>query len=106
MAKLILRRGVREAMERQREAYEVLNLSSWNLASMPPVVPKKNILLIEAMHDLFAPKEALEELWQTWGQPEIWRLPHGHIMPGMGLVPGLTGRVLRWLAPRLEETRS
>jgi hypothetical protein len=42
------------------------------------------------------------ELWQRWGQPEIWRLPHGHIS---GLfVPGLTGRVFDWLAPRLEKT--
>jgi pimeloyl-ACP methyl ester carboxylesterase len=100
LAKVILRRGIREAMERQREAYKALNLTSWNLASTRPVIPKENILLIEAMHDLFAPKEALEELRQAWGQTEMWGLPHGHV--GVALsVRGLTGRVLRWLAPRL-----
>jgi len=36
-----------------------------------------------------------------WGKPEIWRLPHGHIS-WMG-APGLTGRVLRWLSPRLSK---
>jgi hypothetical protein len=45
------------------------------------------------------PKEPIEELWQMWGRPDIWRLPHGHI--SKGLVPGLTSRILRWLSPRL-----
>jgi hypothetical protein len=58
-----------------------------------------NMLLIEAIHDLLAPKEAIEDFWQAWGRPDIWRLPHGHTS-FMG-VPGLTGRVLRWLAPRV-----
>jgi hypothetical protein len=57
--------------------------------------------LIEAIHDLCVPKEAIEELWQAWGRPDIWRLPHGHVGVGCMGVPGLTGRVLRWLAPRL-----
>jgi pimeloyl-ACP methyl ester carboxylesterase len=101
MAKLILRRGIRRAMQRQRAAYESLNLCSWNLTSTQPAIPKESILLIEAIHDLVAPKEAIEELWQTWGQPDLWRLPHGHVRLGLG-VPALTGRVLRWLAPRLD----
>jgi hypothetical protein len=42
----------------------------------------------------------MEELWQKWGQPEIWRLPQGHVSLALG-VPGLTGRVLHWLSPRL-----
>jgi hypothetical protein len=33
------------------------------------------------------------------GQPEIWQLPHGHI--SALFVPGLAGRVLRCLEPRL-----
>jgi hypothetical protein len=42
------------------------------------------------------------ELWQSWGQPEIWRLPHGHISTAVtASMPGLPGRVLRWLSPRL-----
>ncbi len=44
-----------------------------------------------------------QELWQKWQQPEIWRLPHGHVS---GLfVPGLMGRVVRWRSPRLEAGR-
>src|SRR5712691_7750511 len=58
------------------------------------------IMLIEGIHDLFAARQPIEDLWQKWEQPEIWRLPHGHI--GAQLVLGLMGRVLRWLAPRLE----
>ena len=26
------------------------------------------------MYDLFAERQPIEELWQKWGQPEIWRL--------------------------------
>jgi hypothetical protein len=46
--------------------------------------------------------EQTEELWQKWGQPEIWRLPHGHI--SWMFKPGFTGRVLDWLASRLEKS--
>jgi len=59
--------------------------------------------LIEGIHDLLAQRQPIEELWQKWEQPEIWRLPHGHISGWF--VPGLMGRVLRWLAPRLEAGR-
>jgi hypothetical protein len=74
-----------------------------NLILSTPVVPKENILLVEGIHDLFADRQAIEELWQKWQQPEIWRLPHGHVSGQ--LVLGLMGRVLRWLAPRLEAGR-
>jgi hypothetical protein len=46
--------------------------------------------------------EQTEELWQKWGQPEIWRLPHCHI--SWMFKPGFTGRVLDWLASRLEKS--
>ena len=78
-----------------------------NLILSTPVIPKENILLIEEMHDLFAEAQTIEELWQKWQEPEIWRLPHGHVsgvLVGI-FVPGLTDRVLRWLAPRLEAGR-
>jgi hypothetical protein len=45
----------------------------------------------------------MEDLWQKWGQPDIWWLPHGHVGVCCGFVPGLPGRVLRWLAPRLNK---
>jgi hypothetical protein len=64
-----------------------------------PVIPKENILLIEGKYDLFIEQAITEELWQKWEQPELWRLPHGHI--SWNFAPGVTDRVLRWLAPRL-----
>jgi hypothetical protein len=76
-------------------------LTPVNLTLLQPAISRKNILLIEAIHDLHAPKEDIERLWQAWGQPDIWRLPHGHI--SWIFTPGLTSRVLRWLAPRLDK---
>ena len=64
-----------------------------NLILSTPVIPKENILLIEGIHDLLAERQPIEELWQKWKQPEIWRLPHGHISGWF--VPGLMRRVLR-----------
>ena len=92
-------RRVREALQALRPAHEALDTTRLNLILCTPVIPKENILLIEGIHDLFAPRQPIEELWQKWEQPEIWRLPHGHIS---GLfTPGLTERLLRWLSPRL-----
>jgi dienelactone hydrolase len=74
-------------------------LSKLNLVAHRPLVPKINILLVEALHDVFVPKETVEELGQAWEGPEIWRLPHGHIT-----VLGSTTTVqeaVRWLGPRL-----
>jgi hypothetical protein len=45
-------------------------------------------------------RKSMEALWQAWGQPDIWRLPHSHA--SKSLLPGLADRILRWLAPRLE----
>jgi hypothetical protein len=97
---VILRRRIRESWLKQRAALERLNLTSLNLTSAPPIIPRDNILLIEPIHDLFVGSEPIGELWQKWGQPCIWRLPHGHV--SKSLLPGLTGRALRWLVPRLE----
>jgi hypothetical protein len=60
------------------------------------VISKENVLLIEGIHEGLSHSI---ELWQSWGQPEIWRLPHGHV--STIFMPGLSGRILRWLAPRL-----
>jgi pimeloyl-ACP methyl ester carboxylesterase len=81
---------------------EGLNLTAMNLLTTQPVIPSKNILMLEALHDsMICPKDDTEDLWQAWGQPDIWRLPHGHVGVCCGFVPGLPGRVLHWLAPRL-----
>ena len=96
-------RRVREALQALGPAQESMDTTRLNLVLSRPVIPKENILLIEGMHDLLAKAQPIEELWQKWQQPEIWRLPHGHITTLF--VPGLTGRVLRWLSPRLEAGR-
>ena len=90
---------MRKTLEKQKAAREALDKTPMNLTLSQPVIPKENIMLIQGRYDLFLEPENTEELWQKWEQPEIWRLPHGHIS---GLfVPGLTGRVLHWLSPRL-----
>jgi hypothetical protein len=81
---------------------EALNLTAMNLTITKPLIPVENILLLEAFHDsMICPKEDTEDLWQAWRQPDIWRLPHGHVGICCGFVPGLTGRVLHWLSSRL-----
>ena len=94
-------RRVREALQALRPAQEAVDTTRLNLTLSTPVISKEKILLIEGIHDLFADRQAIEELWQQWQQPEIWRLPHGHV--STQFVLGLMGRVLRWLAPRLDK---
>jgi pimeloyl-ACP methyl ester carboxylesterase len=96
-------RRVREALQALRPAQEAMDTTRLNLTLSAPVIPRENILLIEGIHDLFAERQPIEELWQKWQRPEIWRLPHGHVSALLRL--GLMGRVLHWLAPRLEAGR-
>ena len=84
-----------------RPAHEAMDTTRLNLILSKPVIPKENILLVEGIHDLFAERQPIEELWQKWKQPEIWRLPQGHV--SWMFMPGVTSRVLRWLSPRLDE---
>jgi dienelactone hydrolase len=103
IAEQFVRRNIREALQERRVAWEQLNMTPLNLTLTRPNIPPENILLIEGVHDLFVRAEPVEELWQAWGRPDIWRLPHGHVIIGCGLLPGMTGRVLRWLSPRLDK---
>ena len=100
---LITRRHVREAWRALCVAEEKLDATPFNLTSTQPAIPKENILLIGGIHDLVCAMKPIDELWQLWRQPDIWRLSHGHIS-FMGQL-GLTSRVLRWLTPRLEAGR-
>jgi pimeloyl-ACP methyl ester carboxylesterase len=100
-AERVIWRRVREALRAQTPARQALTTTPLNLTLSRPAIPKENILLIEGMYDLFVEAEAIEELWQAWDSPEIWRLPHGHA--SWMFAPGLTGRVLRWLEPRLKK---
>jgi len=99
----VIWRRVREKLQGRRAALEALNLTAFNLTTVRPAIPRENILLIDAIHDLMVPKEGTRELWQAWGRPDLWRLPHGHISIVCMTAPGLTSRVLRWLAPRLDK---
>lgn len=93
---LVWRRS-REAVLKRRPDVEQLDKTPLNVTLSKPAISKDKILLIAGMHELVS--NGTEETWQSWGQPEIWRLPHGHITTF--LKPGLTGRIIQWLAPRL-----
>jgi hypothetical protein len=99
-AKQLARASLREEALKQQPACEALNRTALNLANVRPRVAKENLLLIEAAYDVFVSASSMEGLWQAWEQPDIWRLPHSHASKVLSI--GLTGRVLRWLAPRLE----
>jgi len=102
-AEPVVGRRVREVILRRRAACVELDRTPLNLTLARPAISKGNVLLIEAMHDVMG-WGAPNELWQSWGQPEIWRLPQGHISTALtALMPGLPGRVLRWLAPRMNK---
>jgi esterase/lipase len=92
---------MRKALEKQQAAREALDKTPMNLTLSQPVIPKENILLIQGRYDLLVEAERTEELWQKWDQPEIWRLPHGHV--SWMFAPGINSRVLDWLSPRLEK---
>ncbi len=97
-----IRPRIRAQLQRVRELCDALNGTALNLTSSLPVIPKEKALLIEAIHDdAICPKDDTEHLWQSWGQPDIWRLPHGHVGVCCGFVPGLPKRILCWLKPRL-----
>ena len=98
--KRVLWTPMRKALESQKSARKALDKTLMNLTLSQPLIPKENILLIQGRYDLLVEAEQTEELWQKWQQPEIWRLPHGHV--SWMFMPGVTRRVLCWLAPRLE----
>ena len=101
---LAVRPRIRGRWQIVRGLCEPLNLTAMNLTMTQPAIARGKILLIEAIHDdAICPKDDTEDLWQSWRQPDIWRLPHGHVSVCCGGVPGLPGRVLRWLAPRLNK---
>ena len=91
---------MRKALDKQKAAREALDQTPMNLTLSQPVIPKEHILLIQGRYDLLVEAEQAEELWQKRKEPEIWRLPHGHV--SWMLTPGITRRVLAWLPPRLE----
>ena len=100
----IVGRRARKLTLRRRVACEELDRTPLNLTRARPAISRGKILLIEGRHDLMT-SSGPEEIWQSWGQPEIWRLPQGHISTALiAYMPGLPGRILRWLSPRLKNT--
>ena len=73
-----------------------LDVSRLNLATLRPRIPAEDILIIEATHDIFAPPEIVEELWNSWERPPIWRVSHGHISILMSL--RVFERTVQWIA--------
>ena len=76
------------------------NVQKLNLASHTPCCAPGGVLILQSTHDLFAPPETVEHLWETWRQPEIWRVPHGHISI-LASVP-MMWRVSRWVAGKMK----
>lgn len=99
----VIWKRVREALQAQTAAFKALDATPLNLTSIKPIIPKENILLIEGRYDSFIEPEITEDLWEKWERPEIWRLSHGHV--SWMFTPGITSRVLNWLALRLEAGR-
>jgi dienelactone hydrolase len=82
--------SVRHAVNGQNVDFTPLNL-----VSHKPMVSLENLLLVEAQYDAFIPRDTIEDLWEHWGKPEIWRLPHGHIS-ALGSF-GLIRRSVKWI---------
>jgi len=76
-----------------------VDISKLSLLSHRPQLAPPDLLVLESIYDLFVPVDTIEELWRAWGQPEIWRVRHGHI--SIWLSPPLLGRVADWVACRL-----
>ena len=100
---LAVRPRIRRRLQSMRGLCESLNLTAMNLTMTQPAIPREKILLIEGIHDFLCSKDDIEDLWQSWGKPDIWRLPYGHVRICCGGVPGLPGRVLSWLALRFDK---
>jgi pimeloyl-ACP methyl ester carboxylesterase len=103
---LAVRPRIRGRLQIIRELSESLNLTAMNLTMTQPAILREKILLIEGIHDSLCSKDDIEDLWQSWGQPDIWRLPHGHVSVCCGGVQGLTGQTLNWLALRFDKLLS
>ena len=82
---------------------QVIHLGGLNLIAQTPLVPREKILLIEATHDLFIPRETVEALWESWGRPEIWRVGMGHVT--VLDRPGMTRRIEQLAGGKSERRR-
>lgn len=58
-------------------ARRVLYVSS--PANYPPAMAKEDILIIAGMGDSFVPPDQPAKVWESWGHPEIFWYPGGHM---------------------------
>lgn len=79
-----------------------IDLTPLNLASHHPAQNRDRILLIKSEYDRFIAPDSIEELWEQWGRPEIWRLPHGHI--SVFSSPVAMRQSVEWMLGRLKAT--
>ena len=49
------------------------------LNSYKPQIEKQRILLINSMHDKVVYPHKIQELWQAWGEPMLFKESHGHV---------------------------
>lgn len=90
-------RHIRKSMEGQ-----TVDAGRLNLVTHRPKLPPERILIIESRHDLFAPAHTVEDLWRAWGEPEIWRVNHGHISVLVSI--RINDRAARWVKNCLERS--
>jgi len=76
-------------------------LDQFNLAAHPPAAEPRHVLLVQSVYDLFAPAATIDELWEAWGRPVMWRERHGHITI-LASVPVLE-RITRWVGRTARE---
>ncbi len=75
-------------------------LARLNLTTHRPRHSPRHTLIVAGRHDLFAPAETIEELWEAWERPDIWRMAHGHISTMMSLP--VMERACQWVAERAQ----
>jgi alpha/beta hydrolase family protein len=73
-----------------------VRLEPLNLASHAPAIPREKILIVASEYDLFAPLSTVDDLWQAWRKPDIWRVPQGHI--SVLLSRRTMRRIANWIA--------
>lgn len=93
----VIKKGVPQVesfFERIEQAFRVVTPASFR-----PAIPKKDLLIVEATHDLFVPPQIVETLWEAWDRPELLRFPHGHL--SLMADPRLYTEIQRFLEARL-----
>jgi len=83
---------------------KAIDVSPLNLASRHPLIRPEQILIVESLHDIFAPPEVVDHVWDAWNRPPILRVDHGHISVLLSLP--IMGRIVRWISRTAKMTDS